>query len=73
VLSRFKPQLLVATNGFGDSGVAVQEITVPAVKDAIRQGLKLAEDPASADKNLETIKKRASEELVKKIALTFYD
>jgi hypothetical protein len=32
---RFKPQLLVATNGFGDSGVAVHEITVPVVKDAI--------------------------------------
>ena len=55
----------------GDSGVALHQITVVAVKDAIRQGLKLAEDPASASKNLETIKKRASEELVKKIALTF--
>jgi glycosyltransferase involved in cell wall biosynthesis len=58
---------------FGDSGVTVQEITVPAVKDAIRQGLKLAEDPASAEKNLETIKARSSAEMVKKIALTFFD
>jgi hypothetical protein len=58
---------------FGDSGVAVHEITVPAVKDAIREGLKLAEDPANAEKNLETIKSRASAEMVKKIALTFYD
>jgi hypothetical protein len=58
---------------FGDSGVAVQEITVPAVKNAIREGLKLAENPANADKNLETIKSRASAEVVKKIALTFYD
>jgi glycosyltransferase involved in cell wall biosynthesis len=58
---------------FSDSGVAVHEITVPAVKDAIRQGLKLAEDPANAEKNLETIKARASAEMVKKIALTFYD
>jgi hypothetical protein len=58
---------------FSDSGVAVHEITVPAVKDAIREGLKLAEDPANAEKNLETIKNRADAELVKKIALTFYD
>jgi glycosyltransferase involved in cell wall biosynthesis len=58
---------------FGDSGVAVQEITVPAVKTAIREGLKLAENPANAEKNLETIKARASAEMVKKIALTFYD
>jgi len=58
---------------FGDSGVAVHEITVPAVKNAIREGLKLAENPANAEKNLETIKARASAEMVKKIALTFYD
>jgi len=58
---------------FGDSGVAVHEITVPAVKDAIRKALKLAEDPANAEKNLETIKFRASAEMVKKVALTFYD
>jgi glycosyltransferase involved in cell wall biosynthesis len=57
---------------FGDSGVAVHEITVPAVKNAIRQGLKFAEDPANAEKNLETIKARASAEMVKKVALTFY-
>jgi len=35
---------------FGDSRVAVHDITVPATKDAIRQGLKLAEDPANAGK-----------------------
>jgi glycosyltransferase involved in cell wall biosynthesis len=58
---------------FGDSGVAVHEITVPAVKNAIREGLKLAENPANAEKNLETIKSRASAEMVKKIALSFYD
>jgi hypothetical protein len=58
---------------FGDSGVAVQKIAVPAVKDAIRQGLKLAENPANAEKNLETIKNKASAAMVKKIALTFYD
>jgi len=33
----------------------------------------LAEDPANAEKNLETIKSRASAQMVKKIALTFYD
>jgi len=58
---------------FGDSGVAVHEITVPAVKNAIREGLKLAEDPANAEKNLETITARAGAEMVKKIALAFYD
>ena len=57
---------------FGDSGVAVHEITVPAVKNAIREGLKLSEDSANAEKNLETIKTRASAEMVRKIALTFY-
>jgi hypothetical protein len=58
---------------FGNSGVTVHQITVPAVKNAIREGLKLAEDPANAEKNLETIKARASAEMVKKVALTFYD
>jgi glycosyltransferase involved in cell wall biosynthesis len=58
---------------FGDSGVAVHEITISAVKDAIREGLKLAENPANSEKNLETIRHRASAEMVKKIALTFYD
>jgi hypothetical protein len=58
---------------FGDSGVAVHEITVPAVKGAIRKALKLAEDLANAEKNLATIKARASAEMVKTIALTFYD
>ena len=58
---------------FGDGGVAVHEITVPAVKNAIREGLKLSKNPANAEKNIETIKNRASAEMVKKIALTFYD
>ena len=58
---------------FGDSGVAVHDITVPATKDAIRQGLKLAEDPSNAEKNLKTIKSKASAEAVKAIALKFYD
>jgi len=57
---------------FGDSGVAVHEITVLAVKGAIRQGLKLADDPANSQKNLNTIKNNASAEIVKKVALTFY-
>jgi hypothetical protein len=58
---------------FDDSGVAVHEITVPAVKNAIREGLKLVENPANAEKNLETIKTRISAEMVKKIALAFHD
>jgi hypothetical protein len=36
---------------FGDSGVAVHEITDPAVMNAIREGLKLADDPANSEKN----------------------
>jgi glycosyltransferase involved in cell wall biosynthesis len=58
---------------FIDSGVAVHEITVPATKAAIRRGLKLAEDPSNAEKNLKTIKSKASAEAVKAIALKFYD
>jgi hypothetical protein len=57
---------------FGDSGVAVHEITVPAVKNAIREGPRLAEDHANAEKNFATIRARASAEMVKTIALTFY-
>jgi glycosyltransferase involved in cell wall biosynthesis len=57
---------------FGDSGVAVHEITVPAVKNAIRQGLRLAGHPANSQKNIQTIKNKASSETVKEIALTFY-
>jgi hypothetical protein len=33
----------------------------------------LAEDPANAEKNLKTIKAKASAEMVEKIALTFYE
>ena len=58
---------------FQNSGVAVHEISVPAVMDAIRKGLVLADDPSHAAKNLETIKQKASAEDVKAIALKFYD
>ena len=58
---------------FKDSGVAVNEITVPSVQKAIRQGLELAKNPKHAAKNLQTIKLRASAEDVRRIALTFYD
>jgi hypothetical protein len=51
----------------------VHQITVPAVKDAIRRGLELAKDPANAEKTLKTIKKRASFETVKKLTLNFHD
>jgi hypothetical protein len=57
---------------FQDSGVAVREITVQAVKTAIQQGLVLADDPANAMTNRKTIELRANAEDVKKIALTFY-
>jgi hypothetical protein len=36
---------------FGESGVAVREITDPAVMNAIREGPKLADDPANSEKN----------------------
>jgi hypothetical protein len=39
---------------------------------AIRQGLKLAEIPNNARRNLQTIKDKANAEMVKKIALAFY-
>jgi len=58
---------------FRNSGVAVHLITIPAVKDAIRRGLEMARDPANAKKNLRTIRKKASADGVKKVALTFYD
>jgi len=58
---------------FQDSGVAVREITVQAVKTAIRQGLVLAEDPENARTNRKTIELRATAEDVQKIALTFYN
>jgi hypothetical protein len=58
---------------FRETGVAVHEISVPAVKDAIREGLRLATNPANAERNLGVIRKRAGAQIVKKIALTFYD
>ena len=58
---------------FKDSGVAVREITVQAVKNAIEQGLVLAEDPSNAKTNRKTIELRANAEDVQKIALTFYN
>ena len=58
---------------FQDSGVAVHEISVSAVVDAIRKGIILADDPSNAAKNLETIKQKANAEDVKAIALKFYD
>ena len=58
---------------FKDSGVAVREITVQAVKTAIQQGLALAEDPANAKTNRNTIELKANAEDVQKIALTFYN
>ena len=58
---------------FKDSGVAVREITVPAVKTAIQQGLVLAEDPENAKTNRKTIELKANAEAVRKTALTFYE
>jgi glycosyltransferase involved in cell wall biosynthesis len=58
---------------FKDSGVAMREITVQAVKTAIQQGLVLAENPANAKTNRKSIELKANAEDVQKIALTFYN
>jgi len=58
---------------FGDSGVAVHKITGQAVGSAVRKALALAKDPTNAQKNLETIKKKAGTKVVSAIALAFYD
>jgi hypothetical protein len=57
---------------FGESGVTVPAITVPTVKDAIRRGVNLAEDPTNAQINLETIRNRATAKIVNKVPLEFY-
>ena len=43
----------------------MHEITVPAVKDAIKQGLKSVKDPAESEKNFESLKNKASAEVLK--------
>ena len=58
---------------FSDSGVAVREITSPAVQSAIRQALALADDQSNADRNRETIREKAAAEKVSAIARTFYN
>jgi len=58
---------------FRDSGVAVREITVDAVKTAIMQGLALADNAVNTKQNRETIELKANAEVVQKIALTFYN
>jgi glycosyltransferase involved in cell wall biosynthesis len=58
---------------FSDSGVAVKEITPAEVQIAIRRALVLANDQSNADKNRETIREKASTEMVSAIARTFYD
>lgn len=58
---------------FSDSGVAVKEITPGSVQLAIRQGLELAKDQSNADKNRETIRRKAAAQDVGPIAKTFYN
>ena len=50
---------------FGDSGVAVHQITVPVVTNATKQGLKSVKDPAESEKNFESLKNKASAEVLK--------
>jgi len=58
---------------FGNSGVAVHEIRIPVVKNAIRDALQLSLNPANAQQNLLTIKAKASAESVAKTALSFHN
>ena len=58
---------------FSETGVAVQEISVPSVQLAIRRALELAQDQSNADANRETIRRKASAEEVSKIAQGFYN
>jgi glycosyltransferase involved in cell wall biosynthesis len=57
---------------FSDTGVAIREITVEKVQEGIRAALELAKDQSNADRNLETIRLKASAEKVSAIARGFY-
>lgn len=58
---------------FSDTGVAIREITVDAVKSGIVKALQLSKDPGNARKNLETVRLNADAEKVTAIARSFYD
>jgi hypothetical protein len=58
---------------FSDSGVAVREISVEAVRDGIVRALELAEDPMNAARNLDTIRLNADAGKVSLVARTFYN
>lgn len=57
---------------FSDSGVAIQDISVDAVKRGILEALELAENPSNAEENLQTILKKADEKEISLVARTFY-
>lgn len=58
---------------FSDSGVAVHEISVEAVRDGIVRALELARDPRNASKNLDKIRMNADAGTVSLVARTFYN
>lgn len=58
---------------FSESGVAVHEISVDAVRAGILRALDLAENPRHAAKNLDTIRMNADARKVSQIAKTFYN
>lgn len=58
---------------FDETGVAIDEISTTAVQMAIRRGISLAKDPINIQQNRHTVKQRAEEECIKKMALTFYE
>lgn len=58
---------------FSDTGVAVKQINVKSVQDAIRSAIELALDQSNADENRQKIRDKASADKVAVIARSFYD
>ena len=57
---------------FSDSGVAIREISIEAVRAGILRALDLAENPRNVAKNLDTIRMKADAGKVSLVARTFY-
>lgn len=57
---------------FSDTGVAIRDISVEEVQKGIRKALELAKDQSNADRNLETIRRKANAEEASAIAKDFY-
>jgi glycosyltransferase involved in cell wall biosynthesis len=57
---------------FSTTGVAIQKIESSVVAEGIVRALELSQDPANAEVNRETIRRKANATEVSKIARTFY-